>query len=165
MIFEVTTLPTGPFMLRRLSAISWFRAPGEAGKHWHVEHRLPYSSTAAGEARALAKDFLPAGLDDARGVEFLVMVSEIVGNAVRHGEPESDGRIGFRLDSEEKVVRAVVTDSAPEFTFDRETFEKANLDHMGLLMVDGLADRWGLSLDGKKAVWFEVDVEPSAEER
>jgi hypothetical protein len=29
---------------------------------------------------------------------------------------------------------------------------------MRLLMVDGLADRWALSLDGKKAVWFEFDV-------
>ncbi|HJU58070.1 MAG TPA: ATP-binding protein [Actinomycetota bacterium] len=125
-----------------------------------MEHRLPYSTTAAGEARALTRGFLPAGLDDAREIEFLVMVSEIVGNAVRHGEPEADGRIGLRLESEETVVRAVVTDSAPEFTFDRKTFEKANLDHMGLLMVDGLADRWGLSLDGKKAVWFEVDVDP-----
>jgi hypothetical protein len=81
-----------------------------------------------------------------------------VGNAVRHGEPEADGQIGFRLEGEAGVARAVVTDAAPEFTFERETFEKANLDHMRLLMVDGLADRWALSLDGKKAVWFEFDV-------
>jgi anti-sigma regulatory factor (Ser/Thr protein kinase) len=90
------------------------------------------------------------------------MVSEIVSNAVRHGQPEADGMVGLRLDSEAEVVRAVVTDAAPEFTFERDTFERANLDHMGLLMVDGLADRWGLSLDGKKAVWVEVDA-PSGE--
>jgi hypothetical protein len=77
---------------------------------------------------------------------------------VRHGEPEADGRIGLRLDGEGDVVRAVVTDSAPEFTFERDTFERTNLHHFGLLMVDRLADRWGLSLDAQKAVWFEVDV-------
>ena len=123
-----------------------------------MEHRLPYSTTAAGEARRLSREFLQSRLDEARTVEFMVMVSEVVGNAVRHGEPEADGQIGFRLEGEAGVARAVVTDAALEFTFERETFEKANLDHMGLLMVDGLADRWGLSLDGKKAVWFEVDV-------
>ena len=113
---------------------------------------------AARQARSLTRDFLPTGLDDARAADFLVMVSEIVGNAVRHGEAEADGRIGLRLDDEDDLVRAVVTDAAPEFSFDRDTFEKANRDHMGLLMVDRMADRWGLSLDGKKAVWFEVDV-------
>jgi serine/threonine-protein kinase RsbW len=123
-----------------------------------MEHRLPYSTAAARQARELAREFLPAGLDEAQAIEFLVMVSEIVGNAVRHGQPEADGRIGLRLDDEHDVVRAIVTDAAPEFTFHRDTFEKANLEHMGLLMVDGLADHWGLSLDGKKAVWFEMDV-------
>ena len=28
----------------------------------------------------------------------------------------------------------------------------------GLMFVDRLADRWGLSLDGKTAVWLEVDT-------
>lgn len=125
-----------------------------------MEHRLPYSMTAAGEARRLSREFLRSRLDEARTAEALVMVSEIVGNAVRHGKAEPDGRIGLRLEDDPGVARVVVTDAAPEFSFERETFEKANLDHMGLLMVDRLADRWGLSLDGKKAVWIEVDVDP-----
>jgi serine/threonine-protein kinase RsbW len=89
------------------------------------------------------------------------MVSEIVGNAVRHGRPEADGCIGLRLEADAGVVRAVVSDAAPEFQFTPQTFDEADLRHFGLLMVDELADRWGLSLDGKKAVWFEVDVGPS----
>ena len=27
----------------------------------------------------------------------------------------------------------------------------------GLMLVDKLADRWGLSIEGMKAVWFEID--------
>jgi serine/threonine-protein kinase RsbW len=125
-----------------------------------VEHRLPYSTGAARDAREHARDFLAGRLTAHRTADCLLMLSEVVANAVRHGEPEVDGRIGLRLESEDDVVRAVVTDSAPEFTFDRYMFERANLDHMGLSMVDTLANRWGSSLDGKKAVWFEVDVEP-----
>ena len=86
------------------------------------------------------------------------MVSEVVANAVRYGEPEADGRIGLRLEAEGRTVRAVVTDAGPEFTFERGVLDPSELGHLGLSLVDGLADRWGLSLDGKKAVWFEVDV-------
>lgn len=125
-----------------------------------MEHRLPYSTVAAGEARRLGREYLHGRLDEARAVEVLVMISELVGNAVRHGKPEVDGRVGLRLEADVGLVRVVVTDAAPEFEFERDTFDKDDMTHFGLLMVDGLADRWGLSLDGKKAVWFEVDVEP-----
>ena len=122
-----------------------------------MEHRLPYSTSAAGEARRLSRDFLHSRLDEARAVESLIMVSEVVGNAVRHGRPELDGCIGLRLEGEGEVLRAVVSDAAPEFEFEPEGFDRATLNHFGLQMVDGLADRWGLTLEGEKAVWFEVD--------
>ncbi|HEX5902739.1 MAG TPA: ATP-binding protein, partial [Actinomycetota bacterium] len=60
-------------------------------------------------------DLLPA----ARSDEFVLMVSEIVGNAVRHGKPEADGRIGLRLRDDDSVIRVAVVDGAPRFTFDR----------------------------------------------
>jgi anti-sigma regulatory factor (Ser/Thr protein kinase) len=123
-----------------------------------MEHRLPHSTTAARRARRLADDFIRHHGGDARVTEFLVMVSEVVANAVRYGEPEADGRIGLRLEAEGQTLRAVVTDAGPEFTFERGVLDPSELGHLGLLLVDGLADRWGLSLDGKKAVWFEVDV-------
>ena len=123
-----------------------------------MEHRLPHSTTAARRARRLADDFIRDHGGDARGTEFLVMVSEVVANAVRYGEPEADGRIGLRFEAEGQTLRAVVTDAGPEFTFERGVLDPSELGHLGLSLVDGLADRWGLSLDGKKAVWFEVDV-------
>jgi anti-sigma regulatory factor (Ser/Thr protein kinase) len=124
-----------------------------------MEHRLPYSTTAAKRARRLADDFVRDHGSDARVAEFLVMVSEVVANAVRYGEPEADGRIGLRLEAEGSTLRAVVTDAGPDFTFDRGVLDPSERQHLGLALVDELADRWGLSLDGKKAVWFEMDVE------
>lgn len=44
---------------------------------------------------------------------------EVVGNAVRHGEPEEDGRIGMSLEVDELVTRAVVADAGPAFTVRR----------------------------------------------
>lgn len=123
-----------------------------------MEHRLPHATTAPTRARRLADDFVREHGGEARGTEFLVMVSEVVANAVRHGEPEADGGIGLRLEADGCTLRAVVTDAGPGFTFDRGVLDPSELGHLGLSLVDGLSDRWGLSLDGKKAVWFEVDV-------
>jgi len=54
-----------------------------------------------------------------------------------------------------------VTDGGEDFAFDPRSVEDARNRHFGLLFVDRLADRWGLSLDGKTAFWLEVDNPPS----
>jgi anti-sigma regulatory factor (Ser/Thr protein kinase) len=123
-----------------------------------VEHRLPHEPAAASTARQLAKEFAEASLPEARLSDFQTMVSELVSNAVRHAPAERNGTFGLRLETDEGVVRAVVMDGGSEFRFDRATLDNSRNDyHFGLLIVDSLADRWGLSLNGKKAIWFEID--------
>jgi two-component sensor histidine kinase len=86
------------------------------------------------------------------------MLSEIVSNAVRHGEPEDDGRIGLRLEAEGRLVRGVVSEGGSTFGY-AEKIATAGAGHLGLLYVGRLAEqRWGRELDGRKAVWFEVDA-------
>ena len=97
-------------------------------------------------------------LSDVKLVELVLMVSEVVSNAVRHGSPEADGNIGLRLEGDEDALRVVVTDGGEDFAFDPGSVEGPRTGHFGLLFVDRLADRWGLSLDGKTAVWLEVDA-------
>jgi anti-sigma regulatory factor (Ser/Thr protein kinase) len=89
--------------------------------------------------------------------DFVLMVSEVVTNAVRHGSPEADGNIGLRLEGDQDALRVIVTDGGEDFASDPASVEDAKNGHFGLLFVDRLADRWGLSLDGKTAVWLEVD--------
>ena len=126
-----------------------------------MEHRLPFAPTAPGMGRRFAADFVSGLFPAARSDEIVLMVSELVANAVRHGKPEADGLIGLRLQTVASAIQVAVVDGAPEFTFERLDLDGANgRPHYGLRTVDKLADRWGLSLDGKKAVWFEVDVEP-----
>jgi len=108
-------------------------------------------------ARRLAEDLVHGRLPPERVAEFVVLVSEIVSNAVRHGQPEDDGGIGLRLEVEDQgVMRAVVSDGAPAFVYSRKS-ATVGADHLGLFLVETLADRWGLSFGGRKAVWFEVD--------
>ncbi len=121
------------------------------------EHQLAHEPESAGQARALAtyeiSDVLPPADADA----FLLMTTELVTNAVRHAPADADGKFALKLEVTDTTARAIVIDAGTEFEFDRATFDATADDHFGLHFVDQLASRWGLSLDGEKAVWFEAD--------
>jgi anti-sigma regulatory factor (Ser/Thr protein kinase) len=122
-----------------------------------VEHRLEHDVAAAEHARELAAAAVGNTLSKARSDDFVLMVSELVANAVRHAPPEADGKIALRFELEDRVIRAIVMDGGQRFSFDRATFDGGTA-HMGLHFVDQLASHWGLSLDGEKAVWIEVET-------
>ena len=122
------------------------------------EYRLRHNDMAPGRARVLAHEAVSGVLSRDRADDFVLMVSEVVANAVRHAPPERDGNVVLRLEVGEAAVRAIVMDGGQEFEFDRATFDPRT-NHYGLEIVDHASSRWGLSLDGEKAVWFEVDLE------
>ena len=128
--------------------------------HLHpVEHRLPHDVASASRSRQLVTDAAKGRLPQARLDELALAVTEVVGNAVRHAPPEPDGKIGLRIEQDPGVLRVPVTDGGPEFRLDGASLKDTlRRDRFGFLIVDALADRWGLALDGKKAVWLEVDV-------
>ena len=128
----------------------------ERGNAVSVEHRLPHTELAPHMARRLARDYVSGRLMPEQADDFIFMACEIVSNAVRYGEPEEDGRIGLRLEAEGPVVRAVVSDAGPMFGYS-EKIATSGESHLGLFLVGRLADRWGSELDGRKAVWFEMD--------
>lgn len=120
-----------------------------------TEWRLPVDKSAPRVARGLIRETV--GLPTDRLDELLLLVNEIVTNAVVHGSPEPDGQIGLRLERDARTVRIVATDGGHHF---EPEFAEPDWKgpHFGLYLLDELADRWGVSIDGKKAVWFEVDV-------
>lgn len=123
-----------------------------------MELRLPCDVASIRSARRLATDFAEDRLSDPKLDDLALMVSELVTNAVRHGSPEADGNIGLRLEGDQDALRVVVIDGGEDFASDPGSVEDARKGHFGLLLVDKLADRWGHSLDGKKAIWLEVDT-------
>lgn len=121
----------------------------------HAEWRLRFDKTAAGTARELVREKVGAPTD--RLDELLLLVNEMVTNAVVHGSPEPDGQIGLRLDRDARTVRVIATDGGHHF--EPELGEpRWDRPHFGLFLIDEIADRWGVSIDGKKAIWFEIDV-------
>ena len=83
----------------------------------------------------------------------VLLTSELVTNAIRHGGPPVTVRAGL---SRRGSLRIEVRDDEPGSVVAR----LAGLDDdggRGLLLVDSLADRWGYrSTRSGKRVWFEV---------
>jgi anti-sigma regulatory factor (Ser/Thr protein kinase) len=120
-----------------------------------AEWRLPVDESAPGTARGLIREGV--GLPADRLDELLLLVNEIVTNAIVHGSPEPDGQVGLRLERDARTIRIIATDGGHHF--EPELGEPAwEGPHFGLFLLDTLADRWGVSIDGQKAVWFEIDV-------
>ena len=108
------------------------------------------------EARARMRE-LEGRLGPERREDAVLLVSELVTNAVKYG-PE-DGDIRLIISEDETRVRVTVHDTGsgplPELRPpDRMPHEGGG---HGLRIVDRVADRWGVER-GSVRVWFELDL-------
>ncbi len=113
---------------------------------------LPRDLRSAGTARQLVKDAASAW--GAGGVEdtLALLASELVANAVRHGE--SDVEIMIRLNGD--AVRVEVRDRSGGDALRREATEDAESGR-GLALVEALSEAWGVDPTPEgKSVWFEL---------
>jgi len=82
-----------------------------------------------------------------------LLTSELVTNAIRHGEPP----VCLRAALEDSAVTVSVDDGSvlAPVPVDVTTWDASG--GRGLHLVESLSDRWGVSLDGVgKRVWFQV---------
>jgi anti-sigma regulatory factor (Ser/Thr protein kinase) len=110
------------------------------------------------DAPRVARDYVrtvAVALGDARGEDAVLLVSELVTNAVKYG---GDGPIELVIEQPRGNMRFAVRDPGgpgplPEI---REPGPRGG-GH-GLRLVDTIADRWGVE-HGSTIVWFEFDTE------
>src|SRR5690349_9249390 len=116
-----------------------------------IELDLPREASAVATAREALRGSLPDDIDPRSASDLVLLVSELVANAVEHGE----GAIRVRLRSVDGNVVGEVVDQGRGF--EREVRE-VGLDEVrgrGLLIVDALSSRWGVH-EGTTHVWFEL---------
>jgi serine/threonine-protein kinase RsbW len=112
---------------------------------------LPPDPGAVSEARAKVCDAIEPGLADGAIHTLRLLVSEVVTNAVRHGNNDQPVELRASWNSE---VRVEVRDRGQGFT---PTPRIGALDEpggFGLFLVGRLADRWGVETNGGTTVWF-----------
>ena len=120
----------------------------------------PDAAVAARQAVLASNGALPASVR----ADVLLLVTELVTNAVRHAGvgPEQPVRVGLRRLPQR--VRVEVTDPGSGFA---RVHPRCNGDESGgwgLLLVDRIADRWGAwPTASGTCVWFEVRPEEDAD--
>ncbi|MEA2309019.1 MAG: hypothetical protein QOG41_2094 [Thermoleophilaceae bacterium] len=125
-----------------------------------VERSLSLSSTAPADARRVVRG-MPFGDDEARATLELI-VSELVTNSVVHA-PESKGELVVRFRHEEELICGEVCGEGPDFEWTPHDPDLEEPGGLGLMIVDHLAERWGICRNSHVCVWFEcADCAPGA---
>ena len=112
---------------------------------------LPRDTSAPGVARAAAERYLAGKVSPERLSELSVVISELVSNAFEHGR----GRVVFRLELDEGVVRGEVIDQGDGFEHEVRARGPEDVRGRGLFLVAALTDRWGIH-EATTHVWFEL---------
>jgi anti-sigma regulatory factor (Ser/Thr protein kinase) len=119
-----------------------------------LEVRLPGDASAARRARAelrAVKDAIASVFDTVA-----LLVTELVTNAVRHGKADM---VDLALVAAPDRVRVEIAHAGPSFQPPAPPRRRFSDGGLGLLLVDRLADRWGVTENDHTAVWFEVGLE------
>ena len=130
-----------------------------AGGSGSLSLRLERDVRAPAIARsAVSERLLAAGIDGPFEQTVVLLVSEVVSNAVRHSEGPADATISLEAKITGQSVRVAVTDAGEGFTPRPRDPDRLG-EGYGLYLVDKAARRWGVEGEGCTTVWFEIDRE------
>lgn len=133
------------------------RALDLIGDPAHEEVRLPSRPESAATARRLTQTVLQKqwSLSPQLAEHAVLLVSELVGNAVRHTGART---FGLRMLRRRGWIRIEVRDPSRGLPCLMPVHE-LDVSGRGLFLVDKLSDRWGVDLLPRgKTTWFEMRV-------
>jgi anti-sigma regulatory factor (Ser/Thr protein kinase) len=128
--------------------------PLEAVRSTRVE--LSGTLEAGSEARDALDLHLGGVLDAPRMTDIRLLATELVINAILHGEGKSG--VVMYLARAAGCVRIEVCDGGSGFAFSPSPRSDDALGGLGLRIVDKTASRWGIAGDDGTCVWFEIDL-------
>ncbi|MGC5009860.1 ATP-binding protein [Streptosporangium sp. DT93] len=125
---------------------------------------LPYAPSSVAVARQrLCSDLQERGVYEAAVEDAVLVVSELLSNALRHAHPLPSGQIRVSWEWNEEHVEVAVSDggAATEPRAGRPTL--SSLGGRGLGIVEYLASTWGVRHEGEvTTVWAVVAVVDTA---
>jgi anti-sigma regulatory factor (Ser/Thr protein kinase) len=129
-------------------------APGST-----VAFQLRGGNEAGADARRalIARDGeLPAAVR----ADVLLLLTELVTNAVRHSGLRPDESVHVELHMWSERVQVRVIDAGTHFTRIRPSAREDQSGGWGLFLVDRIADTWGVGRTASgTCVWFEIEFE------
>jgi anti-sigma regulatory factor (Ser/Thr protein kinase) len=94
-------------------------------------------------------------LDGSLAQSLILLVSEVVSNAVRHSAGDPAASIELVASFGAETIRVTVTDAGKGFT-PRPRDPGRTHDGYGLYLLEKVAARWGVESRGDTKVWFEL---------
>jgi anti-sigma regulatory factor (Ser/Thr protein kinase) len=85
----------------------------------------------------------------------ILLVSEVVSNAVRHSAGDPQKPVKLLATFGERTIRVIVSDAGVGFT-PRPRDPARTHDGYGLYLLEKVATRWGVESRGDTKVWFEL---------
>lgn len=125
---------------------------------------LPYALSSVAVARQrLSADLLSSGVYEGAVDDTVLVMSELLSNALRHAHPLASGQLRVAWTCGDGRVEIAVSDggAATEPRAARATL--SSLGGRGLGIVEFIAVRWGVRHEGEMTtVWAIVEVPPPA---
>ena len=121
-----------------------------------LDRTIECSLRAPAEARRAVED-LADELDARLVADIQLVVSELVTNSVRHSG--SDQAIRLRAWLRSSGVKVEIADGGYGFEPDDRERDHAAEGGRGLLILEALAERWGVQHDTRSRVWFELSAQ------
>lgn len=130
--------------------------PPSAAPQFGFAFSLEPDRAAAGAARRVllaADGALPRAIRE----DVLLLTTELVTNSVKHADSTADAELRVQVRVWPRRLRVEVTDRGPGFTPAREASRPDGSGGRGLLLVDKIADAWGVDPSASgTCVWFEI---------
>ncbi len=98
------------------------------------------------------------GIDGSLAQSLILLVSEVVSNAVRHSSGDPTAPVEMLVTFGEKTIRVSVSDAGEGFT-PRPRDPARTHDGYGLYLLEKVSERWGVESRGGTNVWFELTRE------
>ncbi|MEV7398028.1 ATP-binding protein [Aeromicrobium sp. NPDC092404] len=127
----------------------------------HDTIRLPFAFSTPGIARTRLAAFLTVNrasnevIDDA-----LIVISEMIANAVSHGVPTSDGTIEISWAINGTLLELSVYDAGQGGSLKPIDFDEDSLSGRGLSIINRVADRWWVDMSTGTRVNAELGLSP-----
>jgi anti-sigma regulatory factor (Ser/Thr protein kinase) len=119
-----------------------------------LELTLPADPASVAEARAKVCDALEPHLADGASETLKLLVSELMTNAIKHGDGRQPVELHAHWNSE---VRIEIFDHGDGFAPAPRVGALDEPGGFGLYLVGQLADRWGVETDDGTTVWFVLE--------
>ena len=119
---------------------------------------LPGGTLAPAAARRAVAPLLAGHLEDERLDDAMLLVSEVVTNAVRHGGAGETDRVGLSVGVDDRYVRFEVRDPGPGFEPPEVPMPRPGGGGMGLMLLHAITDGYGVVVEPEDgtAVWFDL---------